>query len=272
VTNTSKTQRTLSTTAYDVRDLADGDAAVVQLAALLQQFVEPTSWSAQGGPGHLRIEGTSLVVDQSGAVHLQVQRFLDKLRLARGLPVSRPASQPPLTLATRLSQAWEVLQKRVTANFSEPTPLWRVVAYLQQHGAANLLIDGLALRAAGTSSDTEVTLSVADQPLIEALDQLTRGSPLAFRVVGPRTVQITSRQLAEAAYDLEFYPLKDLLTADDPPDEWIALVRSAAPPSSWSDAGGSGALYFDARSRCLLVLHTQEVQFRIERLLASRRP
>jgi hypothetical protein len=272
VTNTSKTQRTLSTTAYAVGDLADDDSAVVQLAALVQQFVEPTAWSAHGGPGHLRIEGNSLLIDQSGAVHLQVQRFLDKLRLARGLPVSRPGMQPPPTLATRLSQAREVLHKQVTANFAEPTPLWRVVAYLQQHSTANLLIDGLALRAAGTSSDTEVTLSVADQPLIEALDQLTRGSPLAFRVVGPRSVQITSRQLAEAAYDLEFYPLRDLVSAEDPPDEWIALVRSAAPPRSWNDAGGSGALYYDAGSRCLLVLHTQEVQFRIERLLASRRP
>jgi hypothetical protein len=51
--------------------------------------------------------------------------------------------------------------------------------------------------------------------------------------------------------------------------ELMGRIKREVYPSTWSDAGGPGTLYFDPPSQCLLVLQTQTAQMAVEKLLLS---
>ena len=46
-------------------------------------------------------------------------------------------------------------------------------------------------------------------------------------------------------------------------------LKARVPASTWSDAGGSGEVYFDPPSRSLLVLQSQSIQAVIAKFLAA---
>lgn len=259
---------------YDVHDLAGmTDDAMSDFAKLTRRLVAPRSWSdgpgAEGGmPGTLAIEGRVFVVVQSSAVHHELRRFFDRLRVARGLV---PRELPPdvARLETPLASAGETLRKPVTANFRQPTPLARIVEYLGQQSDTNLFIDGLALRNIGLSADAKVEFVAADTPLGDALEQLCRPLDLAFRLIDGDTVQITSRAAAAAMLELEFYPLADLIAQGEGISPLLERLQRSSPDAWKQDS--VGAHHFDAVSKTLIVAQPQEVQMRLEHSLAALR-
>ncbi len=50
----------------------------------------------------------------------------------------------------------------------------------------------------------------------------------------------------------------------------IEHIKGRVAGSTWSDAGGPGAIYFDEASKHLIVLQSQPVQVAVERLLAQK--
>ena len=255
---------------YTVSDLTgDDEAATAELAALARRLIAPESWQFAGGRGTIEPDGGALVVTQTDDVHQQVLVFCERLRNARHRPLRSRDDPERFTLTTRLDQAREMLDRPVTANFHKPAPLSDILRFLGKASDSTILVDHAALAMAETSDRVEASLTARQQKLGEALADLLRPLGLIYRVVGPRTIQVTTNEAAEEHLELEFYPVGPWLAKGISGPGLAERLKSRIAASTWSDVGGPGEAYFDPPSRCLIVLQSQPAQAAIERLLKA---
>jgi len=267
VTSPADHRETLRVVRYPVDDLTGKDVqATSELARMVQKLVAPDAWQANGGSGTIAAEEGALLVNQTGSVHFQVHVFCQKLRTARGKPVRSRLSPELFTLATRADRAGAMLGHLVTVNFRQPTPLAEILVHLRRSSGAEILVDGPALAAAGMSESAKTTLVAQRQPLAAALGQALGPLGLGWRVVGPETVQVTTRQAVAARLELEFYPVGSLLARQEPP-ALIERLKGRVPGASWNGGGGAGVVLFDPLAQALLIRETQPVQIAVEAAL-----
>ena len=274
-------RESLRTVPYTVSDLTGDDkAAVMQLAALVKEFVAAETWREVGGRGTVEPKERSLTITQTRDVHWQVLVFCEKLRNARNKPLRSHDRPEQFTLTTRTSQARRMLDRPVSVNFHEPVPLGRILDFLAKATDSDILIDHAALAAAETSDRVETSLTVQKRPLAAVLDNLLRPLGLAYRAVGPGAIQVTSAEAAADHLEVEFYPVAPLLAKDSPlplgegpavrAAKLIERLKTKVAAPTWNDVGGPGVVYLDAPSQCLIVLQSQSVQAAVERLLTAR--
>ncbi|HEV3004757.1 MAG TPA: DUF1559 domain-containing protein [Pirellulales bacterium] len=270
VTGARQPAESLELETFDVGDLvATEPQGASRLAGLIETFVAPTAWQASGGAGSIKAADRSLDVQQTASVTSQAADFLDRLRIARELPVSRREGRR-LSLATRWARARDKVRANVTANFAEPTPLKQIAAHLQKTAGIEIAIDGLGLASGQASPDVKAKLSANQQPLGEVLDRLLEPLKLGYRIVNGQRLEITSARDLADELELEFYTIKPLLGEgphEDVLDQLIARIRKSVAPSTWREHGGSGVMMIDAASSYLIVLASQPVQIELERWL-----
>lgn len=269
---------TFETVQVEVADLTgQAPESAQELANLAQRLVEPSSWLQAGGMGTIEVGNGVLVVKHHRWVAGQLGRFLDKLRLARGgtgsdqgrsvpVPLRQPlhgANRPP-TLDSRQIQAKARLDAPITVHFAPETPLRVITAYLEGVADVDILFDGFALAAIGSSPSAGASLAANEQPLSEALALALDPLGLSYRIVDGRTLQVTTRQALEDQLELEFYRVADLLGGQMSGEMLVERLKGEVAAATWDDAGGAGIMYFDAPSACLLVLQTQAVQIELE--------
>jgi|GEM_PF-3587317 len=270
---------------HEIGDLTKGDAgAARQLAAIIQATIEPASWQERP----IVVTPNQLVVNQSEWVHRRLSTLLAKLRIARGLTPHTPAAAEQ-ALASRVSRASARLSKPLTVNIAE-TPLTRAVVSLSARSDSKILVDSLALDAAGISPESKATVQTKQaQPLEQVLLAMLTPLELSFRVIDEKTLQVTTRQAAAETVDLEFYRARDLAASpalamalierierEVAPGTWHIPAGPAAPgapPAGEARAKAIGGIAFDPISGCLIVSHMQAVQANVEDLLDTiRRP
>lgn len=254
---------------FTVSDLASDEQAMLALAEMVQMLVAPESWRVQGGRGSLQVDGGALVADQTMEVLGQILAFCERLRTARGLPLRSRYDPERFSLATHSARGANALERTVTANYYHPAPLAEILGYLGQRAQVDILLDRLALAAAGLSDQRPARLSVDNRPLSVALDELLQPFGLAYRVVDELTLQVSTQQAIDSHLELEFHPAAELLAGALKPAELIDRLKARTGGESWSDAGGAGRIVYDKASGCLIVLQSQPVQAAIERLLAE---
>jgi hypothetical protein len=269
ITCPSDHREKLANKRYTVSDLAENAAAMNELASLVQKLVVPESWQVNGGRGTIRPEGSALAVSQSEAVHCGVVIFCEKLRIARGLPLKSRLDPDLFILITRQDRAKDWLDAPITVNFSEPTPLPEILAYLEKEIEANILVDRLAIGAVSQSPDVKTTWKVEKKRLAAALGDLLQPLGLSYRVVDGETLQVSAKTALDARLELEFYPLPEKAIKGQSAGALLDRIRNNVAPATWNDAGGSGALYLDKTSGCLIVLQSQPVQAAVRQLVSS---
>lgn len=271
VTSPADERQKLYAERYDVGDLTRNDPnALLELAAMIRELVAPDSWKSAGGRGAISPQESSLKIDQVGAVHWQVNRFCEKLRNARHLPLRSSGDPQQYDLASRHAKASPTLGQVVTVNLYQPVPLQKAVALLENAAKARILVDWAALSLAGVGFPVNVTARIDRQPLGTGLNGLLEPLGLGYRIVAPDLLEITTRKRVADRLELEFYPASDLVGRMTP-QALVEQVRGHVAKSTWNDAGGPAAIRFDAPSKCLLVLQSQPAQAEIERLLSELR-
>lgn len=270
VTDRRRGEEERSTVRYDVGDLATrGPIGLAELEALLTRFVVPTSWQEAGGTGAIEQKDHTLVIEQTEPIQRQAADLLDRLRLARGLPAGR-GEQRPATLATRFSRAKAMLAVPITATFREPTPLKQIAAHLETTAGIKIVFDGAALAEAGLSPSLAATLSATNKPLAATLDELLGPLKLTYRIVDAKTLEFTTVGEARDELEVEFYPVKKLLSADGSADELMERIRKEVARASWDNVGGAATMVFDASSSYLIVSQSQPVHRELEAWLAKQ--
>lgn len=257
---------------YEVSDLAVGQTGPEDLARLLERFVLPESWEQNGGSGKIEIRDESLLILQTDLGHQRVAEFLEKLRVARGLPLRIDPNRKDLSLQSRLAQLQGVLQRPITANFSSPTQLGEILRYLEQLAEVNIVVDWIALRAEGLEADIPARLRVHQQPLAQALTTLLEPLGLTWRIAGPELLEVTSRTAAKMRLEVEFYSGREAIAALGSAKALLKAIKAQVGKGSWQDTHGPGALYFDEPSQYLIVLQSPLVHRELERFLANFQP
>jgi hypothetical protein len=251
---------------YAVADLTAGDAAqTAALGAMVQLLVVPQSWSPQGGAGTLTAGNDTLVVSQTPAAQREIAELLDRLRVARG--------KSPLTagtsLQTRFSAARSLLEAPVTMNFRPAAPLRTVVAKLETATGAAITLDVSALAAEGAGPETLVGIAADKHPLTEVLTALCDPRGWAWRIIDPRTIEITTRDALRRRAYVELYDVRLLLADGTRPDPLIARLKQQSAEAGWLETGGVGAIVFDAAASALIVRQHQAGHQRLAQLITE---
>lgn len=267
VTDSRRGEHSLEHRQQNVADLTGGPGGAAAVVALIERFVLPASWQDSGGSGTIKISQGALEIDQTAPAQRQIDDFLARLRLARGLPVGR--GDGPTSVATRFARAKERLEQPVTANFREPAPLKQIVAHLRTASNVKIQFDGLALTAAGLSPLVQAKVSADERPLADALNELLSPLKLSYRILDEQTLEITTAREARETLVVEFYPVRPLLTRERTGEQLADELRGRFAPKSWDEMGGAATVAFDAPGACLIVAQSQPVQIEIERWLSS---
>jgi hypothetical protein len=251
---------------YPIAELLGDDAqAVPRLIDLIRDFVAPETWPAPAVSKAIGVTGTTLVVSQPPAVQRELALFLDRLRMARG----KMPRDSKTTLATRLARAGDVLSKPVTMNFRPGEPLPTVLDFLEKATGATITVDYPALISTGFQGDEPIGCAADKHPLADVLTSLCRPREWSWRVVGEKTIDLTTREALRRRSYVEFYKLpKPTEGALSGPDA-AQRIRTQLAEEGWRTSGGRGEIVFDEPSQMLIVRQHQEAHLRIEKLLAE---
>ncbi len=255
---------------FKVPDLVGEDAQQLQaLGTQIMHFVAPETWSSQGGEGTIAFGPAELVVEQDETVLFEVLAFCDKLRVARGLNPRSPFDASLFRLVSRSERAAPKLAQPVSLTYLRPALLDRIIDRISATAKLHLLIDWRALAEVGWSPDAELTFSVVNQPVGDALNSFLQPLDLAYRVVDESTLQITSQSAVESRLEVEFYPLTAAENGNG-----LALLKRAQQTlgeEQFREFGGRGQLAYDDIGHCLIALLSQPQQIQLQAWLVESR-
>jgi hypothetical protein len=190
---------------YNVKDLSGG-ADARQMASYIQEFVAPDTWQPSG-KGSVRVDGTTLHVAQSQAIHHEILLFCERLRLSRGLakrsryPAERLAIEPSYTAIG------PKLKARTTFTFLPWERFSDVIRFWQDSGDVTILVDWPALADAALVPSSPVSCSAIDRRWDEALDGILAPLGLAWWAIDGETIEITTLKKLDEIRRVEFYPI-----------------------------------------------------------------
>ena len=171
------------------------------------------------------VEGDSLEIRQTVAMHWEILQLCEKIRMARSLPIRSRYPVEQFQLTPRALQADELLATVVSLNDVVPTRLVEILDRLEDETGCQFLVDWLSTSREGVYPDMETTFSTQDQPLEQALRTLLSPIGLAYRVVDRTMLQITSHEDFEKRLEVEVYDIDDW--PDDDGQELITVLAEA---------------------------------------------
>jgi hypothetical protein len=191
---------------YPIDDLIGDKTTVDNFAQWIEQLVAPDTWKSAGGRGTVTASAGLLRVEHSQAVHYQVLFLLERIRLAKGLPLrsrfpARLLSDKPL-----LAGIADRLTAPTTFTFSHETPLAEVFRYWQSEMGMPVFVDWPALATANLWPESRVTCTVANQPWQSALDAVLGPLGLAWRAAPGGAIQITTASVVSSEPQWEIFP------------------------------------------------------------------
>lgn len=191
---------------YPVDDLLGDQLTAADIGQWIEQLIAPETWQSAGGEGTIAVADGSLKIEQPQAVQYQVLFFLERIRLAKGLPLrskypARLLSSKPygVGVADRLSAP-------ATFTFSRNTPLAEVFHYWQGEAGLPIFVDWPALASVGLWPDSRITCTSANEPWQAAIDKILAPLNLTWRAAPGGAIQITSRARAETEPVVDIYP------------------------------------------------------------------
>ncbi|HEX6960263.1 MAG TPA: hypothetical protein VF175_00235, partial [Lacipirellula sp.] len=245
---------------YPVNDLAGSPEKAKQLGDWVTRLASPAAWSHNGGDATLVVEGDALRVEAPTSVQYQVLFLLERYRLARGLPARTKYPRDLLPTEPAHAALAERLSAPAQFTFSHYTPLREVFRFWQEELEVAVLVDWPVLAGERLWPQSTVACSAADAPWDEAMDSVLQPLGLAWRAVGPRTIEITSLATVNAKLQLEIYRVRSDASLDGRQlaERIQSLVagEDAAQPAD-------GTLLYDADSRILFAMQPAAVHRRI---------
>jgi hypothetical protein len=191
---------------YPIDDLLGKDTTAQQFAEWIQELVAPESWQINGGDGKLTVSSDSMSIEQTQAVQYEVLFFLERIRLAKGLPLRSRYPERLLSAKPYGVGIADRLNAPTTFTFSHDTPLAEVFHYWQGEAGLPIFVDWPALATVKIWPDSLVTCRVANEPWHQALDTVLEPLGLGWRAAPSGAIQITSLAKLQTEPRLDIYP------------------------------------------------------------------
>jgi len=286
ITTPEEAETMLTIRLYPVRDLIgvpmpDG-ADYDSLIELVNSMISPTSWPHAGGDdwpdagadGNIDGLAGCLVVAQTRQIHREVESLLARIRRRLDPYETSPSEDAVSPRVQRIEAALAEL----TEIKAREIPLQDVVDYLRMRHEIEIVIDHRALADVGLSSEVPLTDEIVGLTLEQALNRLLRPKNLTFvvrddvllvtTVVGRGGFFATTREVAERRLECRLFDVRNLVDPDfGLTDEGllIELITYSVSPTTWVDAGGSGAI--ESFHGLLVVSQTRDVLRDVQTLL-----
>lgn len=255
---------------FELTDLAAGDAAQLEtIRRLTRELIAPDSWKEAGGQGTIQLQEQSLLVQHEETILYQVLGFCEKLRVARGLQPRGKLDPALFALTPRSQRAASLLETPVSVNFLRPERLGVIVSRIGKESGAHILMDWRGAAQMGWNPDAQLSFTSGGRPLAETLRALLEPMELTYRIVDRDLLQITSPMALDAAVELEFYPVAELLGAARTADQLLDAISAHLGAGLLRDQGGLGVLRFDPPSQCVLAALPQPQQQAVAAFLAG---
>lgn len=210
------------------------------------------------------------MITQSEVAHFKAVVFLEKLRIARGLPQRSSFSKELFDLTLRSDQLSPALQKDVKLQIVVPTPFYKVVDQLEKKSGLTILCDWDSLAMNKLGPATPVTLTAPGVTTQQALEQFCQAWKLETLPINATTVQLVSSRTTPIMPWLEFYDVSKLQLGKS---EAAALINNAKRELSDLRKTGYGDLQYDPVSKHLIALLSkddhQRLQFALQRKISN---
>lgn len=210
------------------------------------------------------------MITQSEVAHFKAVVFLEKLRIARGLPQRSSFSKELFDLTLRSDQLSPALQKDVKLQIVVPTPFYKVVDQLEKKSGLTILCDWDSLAMNKLGPATPVTLTAPGVTTQQALEQFCQAWKLETLPINATTVQVVSARTTPIMPWLEFYDVSKLQLGKS---EAAALINNAKRELSDLRKTGYGDLQYDPVSKHLIALLSkddhQRLQFALQRKISN---
>ena len=252
--------------AFAVDDLTDGQLeAGEELVSFVTSFVEPQSWKSNGGVGVITCDGKTLNAQQNESTLLRVLSLLERLRVARGLPIKSDFDVALFATTSRYQRAADALAKPVTMNFLEPTRFVEILKQCTEQTGVQILVDWQAIASIGWNPNAEMPFSMDEEAIGDALSDLASQMGISLRVIDKTTVQFTSREVYRYHLEVEAYSVLGLLSEDRDPVALITQLRAKLGERNF--IGTKATLKYDDASGCLFASLPQPLHVRLAQIL-----
>ncbi|TWT87630.1 hypothetical protein Mal64_31720 [Pseudobythopirellula maris] len=243
-----------SQTEHDLSDLLSPEGAS------LDELVERIALAEAPASAHVQVTDGSVAIDAPRRTHYDLLVFCERLRLARGLPMTSRYPRKLLRVEPTLASLTATLDRRTTFTFIADTRLLEVVQHWRRAAGLVILVDWASLGDASFWPETTIACAVENKPWSVALDAVLGPLGLAWTVVDGETILITTRETAQAAETIEFYPLPTL-----------ARTTGEAFAADLAEAEPNATVVYDGASRSAIVRANTATHRRVFARYASLR-
>jgi len=219
---------------YPIDDLLGDKLTTADVSKWIETLIAPDSWQSAGGDGTITAAEESLRIAQTQAVQYQVLFFLERIRLAKQLPLRSKYPARLLSGQPHGAGVADRLNAPATFTFSHDTPLAEVFHYWQGEAGLPIFVDWPALASVGLWPDSRVTCTSANEPWRTSFDKILGPLDLGWQAAPGGAIQITSRARVETEPVVDIYPAgtwqgnaSDAAAIDDPVNG-LTYVRASA--------------------------------------------
>lgn len=268
----------LVTVKHEVADLVRGDSEQVEaLSNWVRDLIAPGTWRSEvdssndaeadgGRRGSCDVEGTRLVVTHSDAVQFDVLALLEKLRRARQIELRADVTSGRTQLGNRAARL-KAADTRVRVRAATEMGISDLAAAIEKQTDVQILVDWVALYAAGWTPEDRHRLFIDGQTVVDALATFLHARGLAFRVIDEDTIEITTAEQRHTVHDLEVYRLPSSVNIAAVKRFSEQLVERLGPLKFAPQ--GQGAIAYDPIGNALITLLPQPDQGRVHNLIES---
>ncbi len=191
---------------YPIDDLLGSQTTSAQFADWIEKLIACESWQTAGGEGQITASEKSLRIEQTQSVQYQVLFFLERIRLAKDMPLRSRYPERLLSAKPYRVGIADRLTAPATFTFSHETPLAEVFHYWQGEAGLPIFVDWPSLATVKLWPDSHITCAITNEPWQDALDTVLAPLGLGWRPAPGGAIQITSRARIETEPQLEIYP------------------------------------------------------------------
>ena len=191
------------------------------------------------------------------------------------IAVNQPgwADEQPAAVAMTNRQIETIMDKKVGLKFSGL--LDKLPEFLRHKYHLNAILDRQALDNAGISTNTELSVDVADVSLRAAIQLLLQNHEL-IAVPNHGALAITTQETASCMLVTRIVPVTDLLFGVPHSEQYessfenlMECITTIVAPHSWNELGGAGSI--QSLRETLLISQTEDVHRQIVDFLRTLR-
>jgi len=223
-----------ATLPYNVGDLLDAGYEEDALLEVIQDVIDPGTWTSMGGGGTVSVLGDVMFVRQTDVIQREVQGLLAALR-KHGRRTFAPDPREHLVLR-------QELDANVSVAFVD-TPLETAVGQLAKEAGIDMRLDLPAVRKSHVRPREPVTLKLTDRKLKTVLEAMLANLKLTW-ILRDGVLWITSSEESEQFFKTAVYDVRDLCRDGSESEALRGAIVSGTIGDQWQENGGAAAIEF----------------------------